>query len=229
MCGGADPKREDGHQAHVANGGDRVRDRDLGEARLLEGGLQSREKGGWVYVWAWMPRLASSTWGRALQKQARLCRGASWWGRQGEGWRGGRIYAAVTPQPPNTAQPSIHQDSTADTRPMRGRACVEAQIQSGRTGHRAHRANGGDRVTDCDCAEIRAAIICGSANLRRVCRDYDMAIRIRCDRAAACACCYCQSHCGRPEHIQRTVPLPEDCSMRHCSGKRQRTPKGVHG
>ena len=96
-------------------------------------------------------------------------------------------------------------------------------------GHGAHVLNGGDRVRDRDCAEIRAAIICLSANLRRVCRDYDMAIRIRCDRAAACACCYCQSHCGRPEHIQRTVPLPEDCSMRHCSGKRQRTPKGVHG
>ena len=69
MCGGADPKREDGHGAHLANGGDRVRERDLGEAaRLVEGVLQSREKGGWVYVWARMPRLASSTWGRALQK-----------------------------------------------------------------------------------------------------------------------------------------------------------------
>ena len=57
MCGGADPKREAGHRAHPANGGDRVRDRDLGEARLFEGALQSREKGGWVYVWARMPRL----------------------------------------------------------------------------------------------------------------------------------------------------------------------------
>ena len=61
MRGGADPKREDGHGAHVANGGDRVRDRDLGQVRLVEGDLQSREKGGWVYVWARMPRPASST------------------------------------------------------------------------------------------------------------------------------------------------------------------------
>jgi hypothetical protein len=71
MCGGADPKREDGHRAHVANGGDRVRDRDLGEARLVEGVLQSGERGGSGIcgLGCHVSALASSTWGTALQRR----------------------------------------------------------------------------------------------------------------------------------------------------------------
>ena len=68
MCGGADLKREDGHRAHLANGGDRVRDRDLGEARLVEGVLQSGERGGSGIcgLGCHVSALASLTWGTAL-------------------------------------------------------------------------------------------------------------------------------------------------------------------